>query len=234
MARAILLIGDTGAGKSTSLINLPPDETIIISPNTKDLPWEGSGAQYNAEKQNFILCTKMKKRNVLDTKEEPGVVEWLYAINEHKKNIKYVVIEDLTHYMNDRMMDDVFIRTEDWGKWNKFGADVFAITTKHIAQFRDDLTVIVIGHTEVKESGTIGLQTAGRLLDNTLKLPGYFTYIFHARIFNNNGKLEYKFQTHNDGKYLAKTPLGLYKEDFIDNDISKIISRINEYRNKTK
>lgn len=233
MAKAILVIGDMGTGKSTALRNLPPAETVIIMPNSKDLPWEGGMQDYNEAKGNLISCLKIRKRVPTDANESKGVLEHLAAVNE-KPGIKYVVVEDITHFMNDRMMDDVFIKTEDWGKWNKFGADMFAITTKYIQQMRNDLTVIIVGHTEIKDNGTIGLQTAGKLLDNTIKLPSYFTYLFHSRVFNTNGNLSYKFQTHNDGKHLAKTPMGMFKEDYVDNDMLAIIKRIDEYRSGTK
>jgi hypothetical protein len=64
-----------------------------------------------------------------------------------------------------------------------------------------------------------------------VKLPSYFTYVFHSRVFSANNVLSYKFQTHNDGKYLAKTPMGMFKDDYVDNDIKDIITRIDEYRN---
>jgi hypothetical protein len=231
MAKAILVVGDMGTGKSSSLFSLPPKETVIISPNSKDLPWEGAMDDYSVAKGNLITCLKIRKKVSTDPKEEPGVLEHLVAINANPK-IKYIVLEDLTHFMNDRMMDDAFIKTDDWGKWNKFGADMFAITTKHIQAMREDLTVIIIGHTEIKDNGTIGLQTAGKLLDNTIKLPSYFTYVFHSRVFNSNGSLSFKFQTHNDGKYLAKTPMGMFKEDFVDNNMLAIVNRIDEFRFK--
>ncbi len=232
MAKAILVIGDMGTGKSTALRNLPPAETVIIMPNSKDLPWEGGMGDYSEAKGNLVSCLKIRKRMPTDLKESNGVLEHLAAVNE-KPNIKYVVVEDITHFMNDRMMDDVFIKTEDWGKWNKFGADMFSITTKYIQQMRPDLTVIIIGHTEIKDNGTIGLQTAGKLLDNTIKLPSYFTYIFHSKVFNNNNALSYKFLTHNDGKHLAKTPMNMFKEDYVDNDLHVIVKRIDEYRMKS-
>lgn len=229
MAKAILVIGDMGTGKSTALRNLPPAETVIIMPNSKDLPWEGGMEGYSEAKGNLISCLKIRKRSPSDVKESNGVLEHLAAVNE-KQGVKYVVVEDITHFMNDRMMEDAFMKSEDWSKWNKFGADMFAITTKYIQQMRPELTVIIIGHTEIKDNGTIGLQTAGKLLDNTIKLPSYFTYIFHTKVFNTNNTLSYKFLTHNDGKHLAKTPMNMFKEDFVDNDMMQIIKRIDEYR----
>jgi len=211
-----------GTGKSTSLRNLPPQETFIISPNAKDFPWEGAMEDYVAGK-NFI-----------QTSDFASVKKYLDQINAKGTHVKYVVIEDITHYMNARMMNNSFIKREDWGKWNEFGADVFSIVIKDFEKFRPDLTIIIIGHTELKENGQVGMLTAGKLLDNSVKIPSYFTYAFHSRVFKTNNKLEYKFQTHNDGVFLAKTPMGCFADDFVDNDLIQIIDRIKEYRSKKR
>jgi hypothetical protein len=231
MALPILLLGDMGTGKSTSLRNLPPDQTIIIKPNSKDLPWEGAMDDYSPAKKNLFTTTLFHQNP--DTKEL-GAWDIMQSVNKYAPQIKYLVLEDITHYMNARMMDDKFIRRDDWGKWNEFGADVFSIAVKDFETFRDDLTIIVIGHTEVKDNGQVGMLTAGKLLDNTVKVPSYFTYAFHARVFKTNNKLEYKFQTHNDGVHLAKTPMGCFAEDFIDNDMLAIAAQIREYRSRKR
>lgn len=231
MALPILLIGDMGTGKSTSFRDLPPDQTIIIKPNSKDLPWEGAMDDYSPAKKNLFTTVLFKQD---PTTKELGAWDIMQSVNQYAPHIKYIILEDITHYMNDRMMNEKFIKRDDWGKWNEFGADVFSIAVKDFEKFRDDLTIIIVGHTELKDNGQIGMLTAGKLLDNTVKVPSYFTYAFHTRVFKANNKLEYKFQTHNDGVYLAKTPLGCFTEDFIDNNMLQAINRIREFRAKKR
>lgn len=230
MALPILLMGDMGTGKSTSLRNLPPSETVMVLPNSKDFPWEGAMEDYSVAKKNLFLTTSFRK-----TGDGPlGAMDIMQSVNQYAKHVKFLVIEDITHFMNNRMMNDAFIKNENWSKWNHFGADVFSITVKDFETFRDDLTIIIIGHTELKENGQVGLLTAGKLLDNTVKIASYFTYALHSRVFKEGGKLSYKFQTHNDGVHLAKTPMGCFQEDFVDNDMFAVINRIKEYRSRKK
>jgi hypothetical protein len=229
MALALLVVGDMGTGKSTALRNLPPTETVIVSPNNKDLPWEGGMEDYDPIKRNFFLTNKLR---TVDGK--PGLDEIIKQVNTNAVHVKYLVIEDFTHFMNDRTMDDKFIKNTDWGKWNTFGADVFASTVKDFAALRNDLTIILIGHTEAKDNGETGMLTSGKLLDNVIKIPSYFTYIFHSRVFTENNQNSYKFQTNKVGGFLAKTPMGAFKDLYVDNDLKAIIDRIKEYRSGAK
>lgn len=230
MALPILLLGDVGTGKSTSFRNLNPKETVFIFPNSKDLPWEGAMEDYSVDKKNLWLTTQFRN----DDPKSPGAMQIIQAVNLHAPHVKTLIIEDITHFMTNRMMSDPFIKNENYSKWNHFGADVFSIAVKDFETFRDDLTIIIVGHTELKDNGVVGMLTAGKLLDNTVKLPGYFTYAFHTRVFKVNNKLEYKFQTHNDGVFLAKSPLGCFTEDYVDNDMQAVINRIREFRNRKK
>ena len=218
MANTILVIGKSGTGKSTSLRNLPPEQTLIISPNAKTLPWKGSAEQYQVGK-NVVRVSSLV--------EVPGLIkqaaEAIYQ-NENEARIY------TTHLQNARMTEDSFIASKDWGKWNRFGADVAKMMTKDLEKYRDDLTVIFIGHVDQKDDGTVGVKTSGKLLDQTFDIPSYFTNIFHSQaIKKDGGKIEYVFQTNDDGVHLAKTPMGMFDDLYVENDIVKVIDQIHEY-----
>lgn len=216
MAKPLLVLGKSGTGKSTSLRNLPPDQTLIITPNAKELPWRGSATQYQVGK------------NVIRTTDMHAVATYIEQAAKASQ-FKFVVVEDTTHYQNERMMEDSFIASKDWGKWNRFGADFFKMVAKNMENYRDDLWVIFVAHTDAKDDGTVGLRTAGKLLDNSIDIPSYFTTIFHSLVIKDEGKLKYKFQTNNDGYLLAKTPLGMFEDLYVDNDIAEIVNIIADY-----
>ena len=77
---------------------------------------------------------------------------------------------------------------------------------------------------------TIKMRTAGKLLDNSVNLPSYFTYILHTEVLDKeDGGKDYKFLTNTDGTKEAKTPLDCFDELFIDNDLNMVIDTILQY-----
>ncbi len=222
-AKAILLLGDEGTGKTTSLRTLPPNETIIIQPNTKDLTWPGW-------EKDFVLTKNLLRIQRLD--QAPTVMK--QAIQMYP-NTKYLVIEDTTHLQNERTTSQKFIAQNSgnaaFAKWNQFGADMNRMIGEAVKQLPASLTVIFVGHTEMKDDGMISIQTAGKLLDNSTKIPSYFTYVLITRVLasENSGPVRYMLQTNHDGTYKAKTPMGLFKDLYVPNDIKAIVDQIRNY-----
>ena len=68
------------------------------------------------------------------------------------------------------------------------------------------------------------------MLAEKVTLEGLFTYIFFCKILEGaDGNYEYKFLTNTDGAAMAKTPMGMFEEKLIDNDLDAIITQINKY-----
>lgn len=68
------------------------------------------------------------------------------------------------------------------------------------------------------------------MLDSVITLEGLFTYVLFTKVVQNeDNKAEYKFVTNSDGTCTAKTPMGLFGDILIDNDLDLVIKRINEY-----
>lgn len=68
------------------------------------------------------------------------------------------------------------------------------------------------------------------MLDSVITLEGLFTYVLFTKIvMNEDNKIEHKFITNSDGTCTAKTPMGLFPEILIDNDLDLVIKRIKEY-----
>ena len=65
MGVLILIEGDEGTGKSRSIINLNPEETAVIRPNIKELPFRGSRKMYNAERKNLFNVTSLAEVKTL-------------------------------------------------------------------------------------------------------------------------------------------------------------------------
>jgi hypothetical protein len=71
------------------------------------------------------------------------------------------------------------------------------------------------------------------MIDNVITLEGLFTYVFFTTVQKDeNDKPTYKFITNSDGTCTAKSPIGMFPELYIDNDLKLVIDRINEYNNE--
>lgn len=68
-------------------------------------------------------------------------------------------------------------------------------------------------------------------MDSTITLEGLFTYVLFTKVVRNDAtdSIEYKFLTNSDGTCTAKTPMGLFNDKLIDNDLNLVINAIKEY-----
>jgi len=214
-----MIIGEPGTGKSTSCRNLDPKETVFITPNQKPLPFKGGKSKYSFDKKNLFRCTDFKKLS-----------QYIDSINEKAPHVKYIVVEDLTHYFSARVIQDA--RKAGYDKWTSMAVDCYNAIIAKEAELRPDLNLIIIGHTQntLDANGRkkVHLQTPGKMLDQTIKVTSYFTYVLHSTVTENNSKLQYTFLTQTDGIYEAKSPMGCLELNE-PNDMAHIIKKVTEY-----
>lgn len=223
-AQTILVLGESGQGKSTSLRNLNPQETFIISTTSKPLPWRGW-------KKHFTKWDPKTnpEGNWYQTSKSSNIITIIKYINSKRPEIKNIVVDDLQYTMSFEFMDR---RTENgYSKFNDIGGDFTDLL--RIADFiRDDIKLIFTGHSE-----NVGdlmnphwtLKTIGKMVNEKITPEGLFTYIFYATAIPGDSKMEYKFLTNTDGEHVAKTPMGMFEDQLIDNDVAKVLEAIDEY-----
>lgn len=222
MANRMFILGDSGTGKSTSMRNLDPKETFVLQCINKELPFKGWKKKY----------VKISKENMEGnrgfTKNYNNILKQLNYINDSRKEIKTIVIDDSNYLMTDDFMGRVMTKTakgEAFQKYNEMAFNFYNLMNV-IESLRDDLTVIMMSHTQTDDYGNRTFKTVGKLLDNTIVLEGLVSVILETCIKEG----EYKFQTNLiDGTEPCKTPLGMFEDKFIDNDLKSVIDRIREY-----
>lgn len=221
------MIGDTGSGKSSSIRNLDPKETIVISViANKRLPFKGSNQIYNAENKN--------KSNLTSSAE---IVTFLDGIDKNLPHIKNVIIDDASYIMRY----EFFNRIKDKGfeKFNEI-ANNFRNVIQKCSSMRDDINVFMMMHVDVKESdgSVIGYKpaTIGKLIDdkfNPLELVA--TVLYCCPQYNDNGTPVFGFYTKrmklNGIEIPAKSPDGMFEEEFIPNDLNIVIDKMNKFYN---
>jgi len=223
MAELVLYMGPSGCGKSTSLRNLDPKKTVIMTPNSKSFPFPGGDVNY------------IKGENLIVNDELDSIQGIIQHVNDNMKDITTIVIEDFTHCFSARIFSPNFLARNTGGeafqRWNDFGASVFQALFAKSQDWRKDLYVVILHHTEIKDDGTIGFKSPGKLLDNTIDVPSYFSYIFHGVVEEDKaGHIKYLMQTNKDTVRQAKTPYGVFPDIRIPNDLNKVLTRIEDFK----
>lgn len=223
-AETILILGESGRGKTTSLRNLNPKETFIISTTSKPLPWKGWKKSYT----KFDTKTNLEG-NWAQCSKSTTIISLIKYINAKMLNVKNIIIDDIQYAMAFEFMDRR--KEKGYEKFNDIGGD-FTDMLRVADSLRDDVKLIFTGHSEnigdtMNEYWT--LKTIGRMVKEKVTPEGLFTYVFHALVEEGDNGMEYKLLTNTDGIHVAKTPLGMFDKLKIDNDLNEIIKVIDAY-----
>ena len=215
MAKTICVMGESGAGKSTSTRTLDPSGVFYIDCDKKGLPYKKWRELYNGEKKNYVA-----------TDSPTVVMNVLKHVNEDEeyKHIKTVVIDTINGVMVAEEMRNA--KVQGFGKWTDLAQYVWEIFD-YCLTMRDDLTVIIIAHsiTDSDDNGMVftHIRTNGRKLEKIV-LESKLNVVLLAEC--KDGK--YIFHTRAD-RSSVKTPLGAFEEDEIPNDLSVVLKALEEY-----
>ena len=225
MSQEILIIGESGSGKSTSLENLDPSSTFIINVAKKPMPFRGW-------KKNYAHLSKDNpKGNYIASDNANSIVATLKHINDNMPHIKTVVIDDFQYVMANEFMRRANERGFD--KFTEIGLHAWEIANAG-KNMRDDVTFIMIGHAEasVDLSGNrkLKFKTIGKLVDDKVNMEGMFTIVLFTEVEKDaNGQIQHYFVTQSDGTTTGKSPKGMFEDLKIPNDINEVINTINKY-----
>lgn len=226
MANLVCVLGPTGSGKSTSIRNLNPDETIILALKAidKPLPFKGSRKMYNAEKKNYFAL-----------KDYQDIINYLNSASKNLSHVKNIVIEDATYIMRTEFFDRS--QEKNFDKFTEI-ADHFRRIIATANSLRADLNIFMFLHTDtVENDGNIiayKVATIGKLLDRQYSpLESVTTTLVALPKYDEEGKPQYGFYTNRclvgGIEIPAKSPDGMFEENYIPNDLSLVVNAMNEY-----
>lgn len=199
MGVPVLVLGESGSGKSASLRNFEPDEVGIFNVAGKPLPFR-------------------KKLPCKSTSDYNAIMSGI-----KKSNRKVFVIDD-SQYL---MCFEAFARAKDTGfnKFTDFALHFYNLVQFVIQQTPDDVTVYFLHHTETdSNTGKIKAKTMGKMLDNQLTLEGLFSIVLQCVT---DGK-KHVFITQSDGYTTAKSPMEMFPAE-IENDLKMVDEAIRDY-----
>jgi hypothetical protein len=226
MAQGVLIIGESGSGKSTAGRNLDPKETFWINVANKPLPFKGWKSKYKS-----ITPENMTDGNLSKVSSSVGIMHVLRLISDEMPHITNVMVDDWQYSAAFEFFD----RTDEKGyeKFTEIGNGI-AQVAKLPADLRDDLCIFFLTHSEetqdAKGKRKQKAKTIGKMVDEKLTLEGLFSIVLYAKVKKDKeGNLIYVFETKTDGANTCKAPMDMFDKDDIPNDLQAVKQAIINY-----
>lgn len=140
-----------------------------------------------------------------------------------QRNAKRAYVVDDANYL---MAFENFKKAKDNG-YSKF-VDMalhFEQLLETIAATDDDTITYVMMHPEIDAQGRMKPKTIGKMLDEKLCIEGMFPIVLIAERDDSG----YWFVTQSDGYTPAKSPMGMFEQERIENDLKAVDTIIRDY-----
>lgn len=200
MGIPVLVMGESGSGKTYSIRNFSPDEVGIFSVEKGRLPFKG----------NFKVKKNASYKDILQAVTSP--------------NLKRYVIDD-SQYL---LVNEFFDRAKETGyqKYTDMALNFRNLIHDINRKAPDDVVFYFLHHTEFdSNSGKVKAKTVGKMIDQYLTLEGCFDIVILAQT---DGK-EHYFITQSDGYTTAKSPAEMFPDVKINNDLKLVDDSLRAY-----
>jgi hypothetical protein len=205
MAIPVLILGKSGSGKSASMRNFKAGELGVINVMGKPLPFKNSFTPANSTDYGKIMA----------------------VLNGAK--VHSIAIDDAGYLITNEFMT----RHSTTGKgnavfelYNDLADNFYSLIRFIVEKLPEGKIVYLMMHEEKNDFGDVKPKTIGKLLDEKVCLEGMFTIVLRAAI---NGQGKHVFATQSSGFDVAKSPMGMFNEIEIDNDLKAVDVAIREY-----
>lgn len=202
MGIPVLVMGESGAGKTYSLKNFEPSEISIFSVEKARLPFQ----------KKLPLMPHAKYADISKVLSEP--------------NKKSYAIDDSQYLLVNEMFDGMSAGVNNFDLYKKLAMNFRNLVHYINDKLPDDIIVYFLHHTETdKNTGKITAKTVGKMLSDVLTVEGCFDIVLLAKLEGT----DHVFQTQSDGMSTCKSPEGMFEGASIPNDLKAVDTAIRKY-----
>jgi len=182
-----------------------PAETLLIQVVKKPLPFKSNWKSVN------------DGGNIYHSDNWESIIKAM-----QKTTREIIVIDDLQYLLANEFMTRA--HEKGYEKFTEMARHYFDVITA-ATNLPDFKRVYLLSHTDVSEQGQVKAKTIGKLLDEKITIEGLLTIVLRTHVING----QYVFSTKNNGSDTVKTPIGLFDDDHIENDLMAVDKSIKEY-----
>lgn len=205
MATPLLIIGKSGAGKSTSMRNCAGNaDWNLIRVLNKPLPFRGKINGWSTDNYDLVkkMLTQSKAHNI--------------------------VIDDAGYLITNTFMhghSTLGAGNAQFQFYNKLADQFWNLVQFIINDLPTEKIVYVMMHEDQDDFGNIKPKTIGKLLDQKVCIEGMFTIVLRA-VSDSQG---HAFITQAEDMAVSKSPMGMFESERIDNDLLMVEKAIRDY-----
>lgn len=200
MAVAVLVLGQSGTGKSYSMKEFREDEVCLISV------------------QKALLPFRKKFTETVVTDKYNDIIRTMKATKK-----KVIVIDDTQYLMCNEFMRRATEKGYD--KFTEIAQNFWSLVVQEVNGLPADTIVYLLCHTATDENGVEKMKTIGKLVDEKITPEGLFTIVLKTAVSDG----QYYFITQNNGKDTVKSPEGMFSTYAINNDLKYVDEKIRNY-----
>lgn len=194
-------MGESGSGKSASLRNFKKEDVGILNVASKPLPFRNTNGLVTVNKATYSMIK--------------GAVT--------SPNRLSYVIDDAQYLMAFESFDKANIT--GYTKFTEMAKNYEEMLRTIQEDTSPDTIVYVMQHIETDENGKVKAKTLGKMLDQQLTIEGLFSIVLLAKA----DERRHYFVTQSDGTNPCKSPMGMFEDVEIDNDLKMVDDTIREY-----
>ena len=200
MGIPVLILGESGSGKSASMRNFQEGETGLINVSCKPLPFRSNIKSYNSDDY-------MKIEQVIK-----------------KAKAKSIVIDDAQYLQANEFMRNA--KVTGYQKFTDIALNFWSLFQMVIKELPEDVIVYFLAHIETDANGREKFKTVGKMTDS-YSVEGMCTIVLKTLVEDGH----YYFTTQTSGYDTVKSPMGMFAENKIENDLKMVDKTIREYYN---
>ena len=201
MGIAVLVLGESGSGKSASMRNFKKEDVGILNVASKPLPFRNTNGLITFNKATY---STIKQAVVMPSRPS-------------------YVIDDAQYLMAFESFDKV--NEVGYGKFTAMAKNYEEMLRVIQEDTSPDTIVYVMQHIDTDDEGKVKAKTLGKMLDQQLTIEGLFSIVLLAKA----DERRHYFITQSDGTNPCKSPMGMFDDVEIDNDLKMVDDTIREY-----